>query len=593
MRHLHYLEIRNFKRFGERTRIELDHPAVLAGPNNCGKTTALQAIALWSQAARTWHHRKGKAPPKERTATGLNRLDVVAVPVRSAREYWRDMAVRTGNQNIPIEITLGVLHENRVRPVTMRFRSHGDDMVYCTPDEATMEDLALVEAAADLNVRLLYPMSGIETEEPIIQPGRIDVLLGQGQTAQVLRNLCLNVLQENAGDWARIRALMNRLFSVELGNPEETGRGAIDLFYRQSGARRPVDIALSGRGFQQMLLILAYLHAHPRSVVLIDEPDAHLEILRQRQAYALLRDIGARHDSQVILVTHSEVILGEALDRNLTLLLDGRADDLASRGDIVTALRHYGADHYMRARQRGHVLYVEGGTDVAILRALATRLGHRAADAWDERANVFYVQDNYPDTDLDSTLERVEGGFGVAPRKHFLALRRLLPQLRGLAILDGNDRSREDSVEGGLATRHWRRYEIENYIVTIETLRACVAHRYRDLTLFDSHRGDADEVLDELVLERVFEGREGDFQTWRGMAPHEARLVWEATTARLKLSDFAEEFFRRLAARLDHAMLLRKRDLHQLVDFMDAAAIPAEVSEKLDALAELFSPGSG
>ena len=32
MKLLHYLEIRNFRRFGERQRIELDHPAVLIGP---------------------------------------------------------------------------------------------------------------------------------------------------------------------------------------------------------------------------------------------------------------------------------------------------------------------------------------------------------------------------------------------------------------------------------------------------------------------------------------------------------------------------------------------------------------------------------
>ena len=31
MRLLHYLEIENFKRFGEKQRIELDHPAVLIG----------------------------------------------------------------------------------------------------------------------------------------------------------------------------------------------------------------------------------------------------------------------------------------------------------------------------------------------------------------------------------------------------------------------------------------------------------------------------------------------------------------------------------------------------------------------------------
>lgn len=80
MRHLHYVEIRNFKAFGARIRIELDHPAVLVGPNNCGKTTKLQTIALWSQAVQTWFDRKGEAPPRERTAIGLNRLAIVAVP---------------------------------------------------------------------------------------------------------------------------------------------------------------------------------------------------------------------------------------------------------------------------------------------------------------------------------------------------------------------------------------------------------------------------------------------------------------------------------------------------------------------------------
>lgn len=50
---LHYLEIENFKTFGSRQRIDLDHPAVLTGPSGSGKTSALQALALWSQAVGT------------------------------------------------------------------------------------------------------------------------------------------------------------------------------------------------------------------------------------------------------------------------------------------------------------------------------------------------------------------------------------------------------------------------------------------------------------------------------------------------------------------------------------------------------------
>ena len=590
MRLLHYVEIRNFKHFGDGQRIELDHPAVLIGPNNCGKTTAIQAIALWSQAVRTWFEAKGKSAPKERTATSLNRLNIISVPVRRTRYFWHNAVVRSGNRDVPLLITVGILHRNKVEPVTMRFRNQGDELVYCTPDAATLRKPEVIETAAGLNVALLYPMSGLETEEAILKPGRIDVLLGQGQTAQVLRNLCLLVFKDAPEDWRHITVLMSRLFSVALGDPIETGRGSIDLFYRQANVREPLDVSLAGRGFQQMLLIFAYLYSHRRSVLLIDEPDAHLEILRQKQVYVLLREIAARNESQVVLVTHSEVILDEALEHNLTLLLRGRADDLAARSDIRNALKHYGAEHYVRALERGYVLYVEGGTDLAVLQALARRLGHRVADLWDQRINAFYVQDNYPaPDDLKAELERVEGGFGVTPRKHFFALREMIPGLRGLAILDGDGGARSDSDEGGLAVVYWKRYEVENYFVTPEVLRRQVAEHYKDLPLFFGEiRDTSEEVIDALILERVFDGREQDFGTWKSAGADAARLLWEARTERLKLSDFAEEFFRRLAERLGHAMLLRKGELHRLVRFVDPFSIPAEVGEKLDLLREIF-----
>ena len=589
MRLLHYLEIQNFKRFGDKQRIELDHPAVLIGPNNCGKTTAIQAIALWSQAVTTWRDSKGKAPPKQRTSTSLNRLNIVSVPVQRTRYFWHNTTVRKGNKDIPLVVTLGVSHKNKVEPVTMNFRNQGEDLVYCAPGEETLQKPEVIETAAGLSVELLYPMSGLDTEEPILQPGRIDVLLGQGQTAQVLRNLCLIVHKQNPEDWKRIADLMERLFSVNIGVPQETSRGSIDLFYRQNNVKERLDVALAGRGFQQMLLIFAYLYFHRRSVLLIDEPDAHLEILRQKQVYVLLREIAAENHSQVILVTHSEVILDEALDRNLTLLLGGQADDLAAKTNIRNALKHYGAEHYVRARQRGYVLYVEGGTDLDILRALARRLDHAVAEIWDEHINAFYVQDNFPDSDLDSELARVEGGFGVTPQKHFFALREMVEDLVGLAIVDNDGTGRQGSNEGGLRIEYWSRYEGENYFVTPEVLKSYAIHEYRDMLLFGQFEREVDEVLDGLILERVFASSSRDFATWQGLEPNAARLLWDARTERVKLSDFAEEYFRRLAAQLDHAMLLRKGELHRLVEFVDPVTIPEEVTEKLDFLAELFA----
>lgn len=589
MRLLHYIEIENFKRFGEKQRIELDHPAVLIGPNNCGKTSAIQALALWSQAVQTWYDARKTSSATERNATALNRLNIVAVPVQRTRFFWHNTVVRTGNKDIPLTLTVGIEFKGQVLPLPMRFRNQGDELVYCAPDESVAANLEFLKYAAGIRVELLYPMSGLETEEAILQPGRIDVLLGQGQTAQVLRNLCLMVTKDTPDDWIRIVALMKRLFNVMLETPQETTRGAIEMRYRQPGVRELLDVSSSGRGFQQMLLIFAYLYSHKGSVLLVDEPDAHLEILRQKQVYVLLRDIAAENYSQVVMVTHSEVILDEALDNNLTLLMEGQTDNLARKPEIRNSLKHFGADHYIKARERGYVLYVEGGTDVDMLRALAEQLKHPIAELWDERINTFYVQNNYPDVSLASELERVEGGFGVTPRVHFNGLNGLLPDLKGLAILDNDGQNRNSSEEGRLTLSYWRRYEAENYFVTPEVLKRYALGGNAAPGLFDASEVEVDEVIDALVLEKVFESIEADFQAWKHAPPDAARIVWEAKTQRLKLSTFAEEFFRMLAGKVGGSMLLTKGELHRLITLVDPKTIVVEVGEKLDLLQTLFT----
>lgn len=581
---IEYIEIENFKRFGQRQRIDLAHPAVLIGPNNCGKTSAIQALALWSLAVRTWYDARKDGSAKDRTSAPINRLAITAVPIPRTRLLWHQAKVRVGNSDIHMTITVGLLHDGRCKPLAMRFRNQGDELVYCDPVGDAKQNVALVEHAAKLKVELLYPMSGLESEEPILKPGRIDVLLGQGRTAEVLRNLCLMVAREHADDWRRIVTLMRRLFHIELDSPQETVRGAVELTYRQEGAKVPFDLSQAGRGLQQMLLVFAYLYAHKGSILMVDEPDAHLEILRQRQIYVLLRDIAKECASQIIMATHSEVILDEALDNHLVLLLEGRADDVARKSDIKNCLKHFGAAHYVRARERGYVFYVEGSTDVDMLRALAERIGHPLAERWDERLNVFYVQDNYPLATTEKELERVEGGFGITPKDHFNALRGLITGLKGLAILDNDGRNRQSRREDALDVSYWSRYEAENYFITPEVLRSYVREKVAPLFV-----AQADRILDGMIEEKVFRGKDTDFQTWRALSPGASRLVWQAQTGQIKLSDLAEEYFRRLADVTGGPMLLRKGQLHLLVAYADPSTIDDEVREKLDLLHALIA----
>ena len=54
------------------------------------------------------------------------------------------------------------------------------------------------------------------------------------------------------------------------------------------------------------------MYANPGAVLMLDEPDAHLEILRQRQIYRLIAEAADKSGSQIIAASHSEVLLNEA-----------------------------------------------------------------------------------------------------------------------------------------------------------------------------------------------------------------------------------------------------------------------------------------
>jgi len=587
MKHLHYVEIENFKRYGRKQRIELDHPAVLIGPNNCGKTSVLQAIALWSIGLRTWRTESENSKAEKKTGRPLNRLNILAVPVPKTRQFWNNLRVT----DRPLIITVGVDINGQPHPVSITFRHHAsDELVYCQPDSDTLRDPTAFAAAVKLEVSLLYPMSGISADEAVIQPKRIDYLMGRGSTAEVLRNICLQIHQTAPDDWREVAILLRRLFHVELGQPIENDKGAVALGYTQPGVAGEMDLSLSGRGFQQMLLIFAHLYLHRGSVLLIDEPDAHLEILRQQQVFTLLRDIARRNSCQVVLVTHSEVVLAEALETNLTLILDGKPDNLASRTEIQNALKHFGADHYVRALETGHVLYVEGSTDVDMLRAFARKLDHPVAGLLDDGAhlNVYYLQDNYPEVErsAEAELERVEGGFGLPPEQHFHSLRRMLPSLRGLVIQDNDGRNRTDSMSGDLRKLVWRRYEAENYFVTPELLLAEGRRALGEAELF-AHQPE--EVLRALLLETVFGGSAEDLANYERADESTRKTIWRAQTQRQKLSIFAEEFFRRLGQATGTCMAYTKGGLHDLIARCDTTELNGEVWEKLNALGALLS----
>src|SRR4030067_2284729 len=223
-------------------------------------------------------------------------------------------------------------------------------------------------------------------------------------------------------------------------------------YKEQSG--KQFDLSSAGRGLQQTLLLLAHLYSNPNTVLLLDEPDAHLEILRQRQIYQLITDIAARKGSQIIAASHSEIVLNEAADRDVVIACVGKPHRINDRGSqVLKSLREIGFDHYYQAEQTGWVLYLEGSTDLAILRAFAMQLEHAEASRVLERPFVHYVG-NQPNE----------------VRKHFHGLMEAVPTLTGIAIFDRLDN--DPPADLGAKGLTWQRREIENYFCPQDALEA-------------------------------------------------------------------------------------------------------------------------
>jgi hypothetical protein len=441
----------------------------------------------------------------------------------------------------------------------LEFDYANDESLYCRPlrlnNEKDLQRMPVPPEAAETLIAFLPPMSGLAATEPKWEAGRINVLLGEGQTAQVLRNLChqLHELPEPKTGWQEVSNYIKSMFGAQLQPPEFLKeRGEITMSYQdQEGCM--LDLSCAGRGLQQTLLLLAHLYANPRTVLLLDEPDAHLEVLRQRQIYQLLTDVAARQGSQIIAASHSEVVLNEAANRDIVIAFVGPPHRIDDRGQqVLKALTDIGFDQYYEAELKGWALYLEGSTDLAILQSFAQTLQHPAARVL-ERPFVHYLTTNLPSR----------------AREHFFGIQEAKPDLVGFALFDRLDKPL--AIGTPLTETMWQKREIENYLCMESVLLAYARHDQPDDLFGGAEAQRRVQTMRDCIQEITLALRTlGRPDPW---------------SADLKASDdFLNPLFDLFFQRIGLPNLLRKTDYHALARLVPKDKIDREVVAKLDGI---------
>lgn len=573
------ITINNFKKIASIT-FDLNSPLVLIGPNNSGKTSILQAITLWEAALKKWALQKATKATKgnggKRQGISINRKDLISLPVPAAKLLWHNLNTHTVSRNngkpdtkyVFIDIKVEGNNEGIDWVGAFEFYYANEESFYCRPmrkeDDLNGNKFEISPQAFKTRVAYLQPMSGLAASEDRLTPGSIDRKIGEGKTADVIRNIAYQLLHpDRAIDalpdneiklrWLTIVNTVKSKFGVEIQQPTfNPDNGLLDMTYLENGIE--YDLSNAGRGFQQTLLLLCFLYANPGKVILMDEPDAHLEVLRQKEIYNLIADTTRKLGSQLIIASHSEIVLKEAAskDDDVIAILENaaiRLNDPKIIKDFRKSLTDFGWDKYYLARLKKHCIYVEGSTDIDNLEAFAKLLNHPIQ-------GLLY----------EANIDPVEGNIPGEAFARFRAIQLIEPSLSGICLFDRL--SRHSSADDPMPVLQWRKREFENYFTTLNTLT-----KWANLKADSLFTGNYPAIMQDCI---------------RDLTPpiyfNDPNNAWWNDT---KLSDWAEEIFREFSLRTNQPLVMRKANFYELISLLKPEEVDNEIYEKLDALYEI------
>ena len=577
------IRIRNFKGLKDAEFALGESPIVLVGPNNCGKTSILQALTMWHVGASGWiaqYSSKKKATSMR--GVSIPSAHFLALPPTNPNRIWHEgkYSIQEAGRisQIPIQITVSGKSNGISWNIGMQFFRPKPEGVNCCPiSDGLVSKEVPAEVAARWRkilpqVEFIPPMSGMSWEEDKLTTGSILSRLGEGRTAEVLRNLLYQTLQPEGAfcqtrgpgglvavtpeqaeqRWEEIKECIQKKFQMELARPFLDHRGKVHVDYHQNG--NEYNLAFGGRGFHQTLLMLALMHLRPGNVLVLDEPDSHLEGVRQRDNFSMYSDIAQKHNSQLIIASHSEVVMNQAAPEGIVSVIDGKAANLnASQiSQFQKLLTGIGWEKVIQAKTKGHVVFLEGATDIEFLAAFAEKLFGAMAAEKIRLANVEYV-----------------GNVVKKARELFHALHSGVPELRGCALFDKDILPR---VQGGgsqnrpdrLNMECWQRREIENYLLLPDVLRRFAQNKGADTRLMDAA---IEHLTPPVALEKP------------------AYHFWRKERMKKYIAEVFAEFRKRAGGESWNDSCC-----HTLVQYMEPDEIPSEVREKITRLLAVIDP---
>ncbi len=529
------IEIAKFKRWDNKT-ITL-HPngvTIVAGPNNIGKSTLLQALAVWNFCRVVVEHEKGYEYlcGKKGKGIGVALDDFYPMNIPNFQYLWTNLTQKQlyslkiacewnidpeGGEHRRLKFGLGLVQ----------------DRLFIKVEESNVQNINEIP-----NIAILTPFAGIDVKEEEHSPAVRARLIGKGLSGAVLRNEIKELFEQNVklrkekkqpgkkdlskaalreiretDPFEILQSNLIRLFGLRL-NVEPyhpTFHSYLKITYKRgeivNSRFKPFkdfearDIMSQGSGFLQWLSVFTYALSPNIKVLLLDEPDSHLHCTMQVELLDVLQEIAEKLGKQILVATHSTEIIRTRDIQDILQVSKDRVKYLTEEKQRVGMMANLGSTYSPRLdklKNTKSLFLVENQSDADTLRVWAKALDIR----WPEKIVVWPRANHHKERKhLHDYLVEELHGVGGGKLKTLSLSDRDTRELNSVSQdLKERDYIDEITVSAHFAPRCWRRHEIESYMLHPSTIARMVAKKRH----VDTPEGLAeieDEVRNYLINE--------------------------------------------------------------------------------------------
>jgi predicted ATPase len=296
------IRLKRYKKFKDNDLTASNHN-VFVGANNSGKTSLLHAVRLFFFAASgEFSGAAGNVKFHKRYI----QLDEI-LPVSDPQELWFNCVkgnTKATGVSIEVEYASGLAIEVSL---THRFgQVHVDATLSKNPGNL---DGNQVNSAIDHKIAFIPGLVGILPQEPYVTPARRSAMSIEARYSEMYRSSLLHLDVTDRRALGKINKVLKEHLDVEITKIsfDPDSDVFVDVKYTQGGVS--LDLSNAGSGMLQVIQLLVYVYLHKPSLLLIDEPDAHLHPELQEKLGAILIAVTDDLGAQLFVATHSPDVI--------------------------------------------------------------------------------------------------------------------------------------------------------------------------------------------------------------------------------------------------------------------------------------------